>query len=390
MKPPLQNLRWFLAVALILSQANVSAQKDEDFADGIGFYTQVGSQFSALTWTASISDPKQVNEMEPETSFYSYGLDFSQATAVGPVPPHLIGYNWGYLHPNGSKEGDWAIRFIPVSGTKEKLYRLRFDGPWESIRSGQIPHRLWYLRTPGRGGDEAFIYKFRDPAEAAAQKMSALLGVLKSSQRIYSGNLSYSMIWGPQVRSFKIRFTQFEEASGKIEAEVCVSGESDSFSMEGRLQGTNLTLNSSKRNEKWDINASEPSGFTGSIGGGKSSGTVDIDLTSFSLSAPPATGTPTPTQAPPDSRDFAQMILGGWRGEKYVTTYRKDGTYSMTPISPDAGQPKPDGTWHLEGNTLTKTYPGKPSTVYTILSLTSEKLTIKDDEGITYSQDRSK
>jgi hypothetical protein len=160
--------------------------------------------------------------------------------------------------------------------------------------------------------------------------------------------------------------------------------------MEGDLRGNTLTLKNSKTDDAWNLNASEATGLMGSLGGGKSSGSVEIDLTAFSISEPSTPGISPSTPPPSGSNDFAQIILGGWRGEKYVTTYRKDGTYSMTPITSDSGQSKPDGTWHLEGSTLTKTYPGKPNTVYTILSLTPEKLMIKDNEGTTYSQDRWK
>lgn len=391
--------RWLALGLLLLAASPALAQKDEDFGDGIGFYVKSGAGIDALTWTTDPANSQRVSEivrtLDADAVLYAYGLDFAAGTMAGPLPPHLIGYTWGYIRPDGSKEGEWAVRFVPQAGTKEKLYRLQFDGPWFSLAHGGQPHRLWYLKVPGPQ-DAAFVFRFGDPAEAAAEKARQrveLEASLSAADRAYDGTLSVRAlgIFDAQSAAFKIRFTRFDSGSGEIEAEVSGLSGPEKYTMAGRLQGAHLMLKQDKLGTSWDIDVSGAPRLKGTQQAGMSAGEVTIDLGSYSTAGAESApgGTPTPTPAPGGS-DFAKAILGGWKGEKYVTTYCEDGTYSMSPLVPESGPTLPGGTWKIEGTTFTKTYADKPTTIYTILAITPDKLTIKDNEGNVYTQGRWK
>ena len=128
------------------------AQKDQEFGEGIGFYYSRGSRMIALTWTANLNDTQNASDqiviLDPSTSFFSYGMDFSGGGLQGPLPLHLMGYSWGYLRPNNQPQGDWPIGFLPIEGTKQKVYQLRFDG-LQTLLAGQTPYRYWYMKVPG-------------------------------------------------------------------------------------------------------------------------------------------------------------------------------------------------------------------------------------------------
>lgn len=86
--------------------------------------------------------------------------------------------------------------------------------------------------------------------------------------------------------------------------------------------------------------------------------------------------------------DFARQIVGCWRGERAITEYRGDGTYAVTRIPDSPGAPAVGGTWKIEGNMLTKTYPSIPPATYTILQMDQAVLRLQDAEGHAYSQSR--
>jgi len=91
--------------------------------------------------------------------------------------------------------------------------------------------------------------------------------------------------------------------------------------------------------------------------------------------------------AQPSDAPFSKLILGSWVGEKFSTTYLPNGTYTMV-SNVGGGGSAPGGTWEIAGSILTKSYPGKPNGVYTIIMISNDVLTLKADNGNIYSQKR--
>jgi hypothetical protein len=229
-------------------------------------------------------------------------MDFSGGGLQGPLPPHLMGYSWGYLRPNNQPQGDWPIRFIPIEGTKQKVYQLRFDG-LQTLLTGQTPYRYWYMKVPGNG--QAYLFRFGDPAAAAVAQVRSqaiLFSRLSAKDAEYSGYLSSSAlgVFDAQKTAFKIHFTAFDQNSGRITADVGGVGEKEHFQMEGELSGRNVVLRRTGADTTWNLLATEDNMLRGSQQGGVAvTVAVEVNLT-------PPSSLPTTQGSPPDDMQRSQ------------------------------------------------------------------------------------
>jgi hypothetical protein len=167
MKMKIQHNLLLLAVAVIL--ANSFTCKAEDyrknyglkFDAGIGFYVTINGIPNPLTWTkktTSLANESDIIKIPPDAQFYSYGLDFSTGGMAGPQPPQFLGYGLSYMETNGTFQGMWAARFVPVAGYDQKVYRILFDGPYDDLKSDKLQYNFWAFDVPG--SSQGFLFHF--------------------------------------------------------------------------------------------------------------------------------------------------------------------------------------------------------------------------------------
>jgi hypothetical protein len=89
---------------------------------------------------------------------------------------------------------------------------------------------------------------------------------------------------------------------------------------------------------------------------------------------------PAPVDA--DSAALSSLRVGEWESPRHEYLYRADGTWTMTPVEPDATH----GTWHIEGNRSFETAATDPprSIEYTIILLTKRDFVFTDGEIVFY------
>lgn len=166
--------RYIITLAFITSLfASVCAAdappKDADFPGGIGFYIRQDGKLFPLVGEVSIRDVPMTENVilfKTSDSIFTYGLNFSAPTMVGPMPPHLVGYKWGVIRPDGTIQGDWPLRFKPVNGLMQPTYEIYFDGPAGDLVSGKLSHKCFYIKLPE---GHAYVLRLTDVPNAGAK-----------------------------------------------------------------------------------------------------------------------------------------------------------------------------------------------------------------------------
>jgi hypothetical protein len=89
---------------------------------------------------------------------------------------------------------------------------------------------------------------------------------------------------------------------------------------------------------------------------------------------------PAPIDA--DSAVLSRLRVGEWESPRHEYLYRADGSWTMTPVEPDATR----GSWRIEGNQYLETVATDPprSFQYTIILLTQRDFVFTDGEIVFY------
>jgi hypothetical protein len=222
------------------------AGRTEDFAKNyglkfncIGFYVTIDGVPNALQWTKNTTSQaieSDIIQIPPDAQFYSYGLDFSVGGMTGPQPPNLLGYGLSYMDTNGSLQGAWAARFVPVAGYDQKVYRIVFEGPYDDLRNDKVQYRFWAFDVPGN--NQGFLFHFNTVkfAEEQKEQHDFISKTLSNKDKIYNGKLTVSMPGATlQVIPFQIQFTSYDEKTGKVDAEVSGLNGNEKVKFTGQL-----------------------------------------------------------------------------------------------------------------------------------------------------------
>jgi hypothetical protein len=83
-----------------------------------------------------------------------------------------------------------------------------------------------------------------------------------------------------------------------------------------------------------------------------------------------------------DSAVLSSLRVGEWESPRHEYLYRADGSWTMTPVEPDATR----GTWRIEGNRYLETVATEPprSLRYTIILMTKHDFVFTDGEIVFY------
>jgi hypothetical protein len=89
-----------------------------------------------------------------------------------------------------------------------------------------------------------------------------------------------------------------------------------------------------------------------------------------------------PAPVDSDSAALSSLRVGEWESPRHEYLYRADGTWTMTPVEPDATR----GTWRIEGNRYFETVATEPprSFQYTIILITKYDFVFTDGEIVFY------
>ena len=91
---------------------------------------------------------------------------------------------------------------------------------------------------------------------------------------------------------------------------------------------------------------------------------------------------PAPKDA--DSAVLTKLRVGGWSSPRHDYLYRKDGTWTMTPVEDDATH----GTWKIAGNQYTSGV--AISNNYTIILLTAKDFIFTDGEVVFFEKKKGR
>ncbi len=179
MKSP--SLLAFVLLGIFFSSNPSQAQERSlKFDGGIGYYLAIDGKLNYIYWpTPKISwaETNSIWRIPTNAQFYVFGLDFSGPPSGGtsflgksvsgaghPAPPHWRGYTFTYADGDGNLQSPWPARFIPLSGYKEKVYEIVFDGPQKELKSGELYHRYCVFQL-GNSTDagEAFVFSYTQP-----------------------------------------------------------------------------------------------------------------------------------------------------------------------------------------------------------------------------------
>ena len=85
-----------------------------------------------------------------------------------------------------------------------------------------------------------------------------------------------------------------------------------------------------------------------------------------------------------DSAALSSLRVGEWESPRHDYLYRADGTWTMTPVEPDATR----GTWRIEGNRSFETVATDPprSFEYTIILITKRDFVFSDGEIVFFEK----
>jgi hypothetical protein len=93
---------------------------------------------------------------------------------------------------------------------------------------------------------------------------------------------------------------------------------------------------------------------------------------------------PVPKDA--DSAALTKLRVGKWTSPRHDYLFRKDGTWTMLPVEPDATR----GKWHIEGNqyfdTPLATESAADRTKYTLILLTKKDFIFTDGEVVFFEK----
>jgi hypothetical protein len=83
-----------------------------------------------------------------------------------------------------------------------------------------------------------------------------------------------------------------------------------------------------------------------------------------------------------DSAALSSLRVGEWESPRHEYLYRADGTWTMTPVEPEATH----GTWRIEGNRSFESVAADPprSFEYTIILMTKRDFVFTDGEIVFY------
>jgi len=89
-----------------------------------------------------------------------------------------------------------------------------------------------------------------------------------------------------------------------------------------------------------------------------------------------------PAPADADSAALSRFRIGEWESPRHEYLYRANGSWTMTPVEPDATR----GTWRIEGNRYLETVVTEPprSFEYTVILLTKRDFVFTDGEIVFY------
>lgn len=231
------------------------------FDQGIGFYWAADGVTHFLVWTR---DPREQAEesgilkIPAKARFYSYGLNFSQASAVGRLlPPHVLGFGISYREPSGQYRGRWPVHFVPIIGYDRSVYEIvPANWPHAGLQSGDIEYDFWSIEVATPGGDAGYLFRFAtDEYEATSgEYMDVLEEALRSSDRWHHGTLvTQSQIRDPQLTEFEIRFARFDRETREMQA-VLRGGEGRPDRLEGELlNARRLVLRDPETEAVWDF-----------------------------------------------------------------------------------------------------------------------------------------
>jgi hypothetical protein len=227
-----------LALAM-LGTAPATAQR-VTFGNGIGYYVFYDGAAYALGWTTRIAekfDDKQVKLIPKHAEFYAFGLDFSGGTggmAPVPLPPHLAGIGMMYLKKNGELDG--MVRFIPVPGYQEKVYRLTMP----TYLIDQSNYDYFALRVSGNDG---YLFRFTDDGPKVKELADALTGKLAAGAAL-EGELALGG-FGVRHRSVKVvlKIDGFEANAGTFDATLKLAARDRQIPFKGqRLSEREIVL----------------------------------------------------------------------------------------------------------------------------------------------------
>ena len=91
--------------------------------------------------------------------------------------------------------------------------------------------------------------------------------------------------------------------------------------------------------------------------------------------------TPTSTEK---TKNFQNLLIGKWQGTRHLTEYLPNHTRLMDDVALN-----PPRTWRLVDNKLSETDPESGTIVYTIISLSKNKLVVESPEGNQFTLKRA-
>jgi len=175
---------------------------------------------------------KDIKLIPPDNRIFSYGLDFSQSGLGGVVtPPHVAGYQWGYMDNEGKLQGNWAVFFVPIGGYDQPVYEIGFAGPIRDLIEEKVEYDFiaFYVPHPHAGnllmggGPTAYVAhyatsKFKKERE---EREVFLHQALSKNDLIYRSELIFHPAFSEDiVHHCEVTFSSFDEKTGVFTARI--------------------------------------------------------------------------------------------------------------------------------------------------------------------------
>jgi hypothetical protein len=274
------NARHFVSAACaVYFFLNLDAQgvSDKDFQFGIGFYYKTADGMLPFAWP--VPDLREKGNVESclvtlseDTEFYAYGLDISKSG----VPPHVLGFKWGMQLRNGTNQGDWALRFVPVNGLNQKTYRIAFDGPMIDLASGRQECAFWHMDLPLlngiASGEAKFVFRFGSRAEAEARKQAIARQLQEAFSKRgvhFKGSLNSGFGFMSAQSEFFVEFDSYDPASGRLSGRIWNLSSFPELNVSGSCNGSQVSLTCMSGDFEMQMNLDTTDGLilTGKTGG---------------------------------------------------------------------------------------------------------------------------